>query len=149
MPDTAIGNLLHFISSLFLALSSRNQYFASISDHFPKNVALLWKLLKYDRNNFIKYVVCPECCKLYNYNDCYTIIRGQKVTRQCTFRPFPNHRRRQFRRPCGANLLKLARSPSGNNVLIPHKVYCYRSIRESLGQLVKREGFEDSCEKWR
>ena len=93
--------------------------------------------------------MCQKCCKLYKYQGCFMLIRNEKVTKKCNFRAFPNHKMRRYRATCGADLLKSVTSPSERRVLVPHKIYWYKSIKESLAQLVKREGFEKSCEKWR
>ena len=82
-PDTAIGELLNFFSSLFVALASRNNFFVSTCQRFPKNVASIWKLFKHGQDNFRKYVVCPSCCKLYKYEDCFSVIRNKKITKKC------------------------------------------------------------------
>lgn len=50
--------------------------------------------------------------------------------------------------PCGTTLLKTIRR-KGRYDLEPFKVYCYKSLRQSIEQLIKRKGFIDKCERWR
>ena len=41
------------------------------------------------------------------------------------------------------------KTSSGKTVLVPIKTYCYKPLKESLEELVSREGFEENCEQWR
>ena len=50
---------------------------------------------------------------------------------------YPNH-----------TLLKTIRR-KGSSILEPFRVYCYKSLWQSIEQLVKRKGFIDKYEKWR
>ena len=101
------------------------------------------------KDRFIKYIVCPKCHTLYNFDDCYELVCGRKVTKKCTFVQFPNHRQHFRRTKCGEPLLKEVSLKSGGTKLYPHKVYCYNSIIDNLCQFLQRPGFVDKCELWR
>ena len=57
---------------------------------FPKSLHLLKKKLRIDQDKFIKYVVCPKCDTLYNFDDCYELQNRKRVSRKCTFIEFSN-----------------------------------------------------------
>lgn len=63
----AIGELLQFIAKAFsLAESLLSSPGLSA---FPTSIYLAHKYLKIERDNFIKYVLCPKCHTLYNYEE--------------------------------------------------------------------------------
>ena len=74
---------------------------------------------------------------------------GTRVPNRCSFVKFPNHRQQWRRQACGAPLLKEVSLKCGTKKLYPHRVYCYRSVMESLKELVKRTHFTAHCELWR
>ncbi|CAC5374611.1 unnamed protein product [Mytilus coruscus] len=53
------------------------------------------------------------------------------------------------RRPCGELLLKVVKLSDGSKCLYPFKTYCYKSIEQSLEQLLRVPDFQRKCEKWR
>ena len=122
---------------------------ASFPVLFPKSVHLLRKQLGLDKDRFIKYVVCPKCHTLYNFDDCYELVCGRKVTKKCAFVQFPNHRQHFRCTKCGEPLLKEVSLKSGGTKHYPHKVYCYNSIIENLRQFRQRPEFVNKCELWR
>lgn len=93
--------------------------------------------------------MCPKCHTLYNFDYCYELVCGRKVTKKCTFVQFPTHRQHFRRTKCGEPLLKEVSLKSGGTKLYPHKVYCYNSIIDNLCQFLQRPGFVDKCELWR
>ena len=63
---------------------------------------------------------------------------------------FPLHPVRCFmRKPCGAILLKEATLSGGATRLYPHKLFCFKSLVETLTQFVTRPGLTERCELWR
>ena len=55
---------------------------------------------------------------------------------------FPDHPQERFRRQCGNLLMKTIVSNDGKKTyLYPYKVYCYRKIRDSIEELLKRKDF--------
>ena len=53
-----------------------------------------------------------------------------------------------FRKPCNTLLLKEVRFGS-KRFCYPYRKFCYKSIAESLAQLLSRTGFIERCELWR
>ena len=62
---------------------------------------------------------------------------------------FPNHPQAQHRKPCGAVLMKNVKSSNGKVLLYPKLIYTYKSITESLQELLRNPGFSVKCEAWR
>lgn len=142
LSDNALEILLTFLRVMFDSIGTIFPVVASFAVLFPKSVHLLHKQLGLDKDRFIKYVVCPRCHTLYNFDDCYELVCGRKVTKKCTFLHFR-------RTKCGEPLLKDVSLKSGETKLYPHKVYCYNSIIDSLRQFLQRPGFVNKCELWR
>ncbi|XP_077996898.1 uncharacterized protein LOC144450190 isoform X2 [Glandiceps talaboti] len=74
--------------------------------------------------------------------------RGKKKSRTCSNVSFPNHPQRKKRRPCGAYLMKKVRGKNGGEYLYPKRLYCYRSVKDTLQELLKRPGFREKCQQW-
>ena len=62
---------------------------------------------------------------------------------------FPLHPWVSKRKPCLTPLLKLVKNSRNNDRFIPHKVYCFRSIIETLKKLVYSKEFVENCFHWR
>ena len=99
-------------------------------------------------DNFVEYVVCPKCYKLFTLADCILDTHGNKESKLCDNVAFPNHPHRSRRRPCGKVLLKRIKV-GGKMKLVPRKTFVYRSIIESLTLMSKRPGFLKKCDLWR
>lgn len=95
-----------------------------------------------------EYVVCTKCNSVYDYQSCFEVRFGKKISKHCEFVAFPNHIHRTQRTPCGALLLKEVRFQSKVQ-LLARKVYPYRSLKDALTLLVSRPGFLSLCEHWR
>ena len=93
--------------------------------------------------------IWPNCSSVYTFNDCYRSVGNHNVSKTCSFVRFPNHRQSRMRKPCGTKLLKEVTLSGGTTRLYPHKLFCYKSIIETLTQFVKRSGFTERCELWR
>ena len=99
---------------------------------------------------FTRFVVCPKCYKLYHYGECIIKSGSHKSSSKCNHISFPNHPQQQHRRPCGQHLLKTIQLlTSGQKVLYPFKVYCYKSLRSSLQEMLLRPDFLKSCQQWK
>lgn len=65
-----------------------------------------------------------------------------RVSKKCNYVMFPNHPQRRFRAPCDFLLMKSVISITGKkNFVYPNAVYCYRSIKTSLQELLQRTDF--------
>lgn len=149
VSDTAIGNLLLFLSSLLFVLASKCAFLEPVASRFPKTIGKLHSFLGFKTNSFKKFIVCPSCFKLYQEEDCYFTNRGVRYPSKCNHIAFPNHRARHLRRQCGTELMKQTVTPGGKKLLVPYKVYCYKSLKESIETLYKRPYFERMCQMWK
>lgn len=149
VPDRGIDILLAFFKAIFQVLCELSPIiFSTAVLVFPSSFKLLKKSLSF-KDKHTKYVVCPKCDTLYRFQDCITTRFGRVIAKPCSHIAFPNHRQLFRRRPCGAEVLKEIRLKNGQTKLYPHKVYCYRSIRETLTHFIKRPDFVQKCEIWR
>jgi len=127
-----------------LGVTCNNESLVEVAMMFPSSLYLLRQFVKLDRDNFTKYVVCPECTKLYHL-DCCTVRIGDRIeAKTCTNKPFRSGRKKE----CGA---VLAKQVICNNqvVFYPHKLYCVNSVINQLECILKRPGMPELCEKWR
>ena len=92
---------------------------------------------------FTKWVVCTKCDTLYSYKDSFKMVNGKKVSKKCSFVPYPNHPNSKGRLRCGARLLDKNVSSNGKKTLLnPRKIYCQRDIKDSLQMLLMQPGFK-------
>ena len=85
---------------------------------------------------------------LYDIEDSFTTIQGERVTKKCKNVLFPNHPQKQHRQACGQELLKQVKNCK-KKYLVPFKTYCYKPIQTSLGQLFSRKDYFNLCESWK
>ena len=91
-----------------------------------------------------KFVVCPKCDSLYDFQDCILEVKGKKESKKCHHVFFPSKTQQ-----CKSLLLKTILSSNCRQKFVPFKLYAYKSLRESIKTLAKKENFVDDCEKWR
>ena len=149
------GNAMnHLIKYLHYVISCLQPYapfvIANLVASFPTSLPMLQKQLNLHKDHFTKFVVCPTCHKLYNFDDCiFKHSNGQWIARKCSHVQFPRHPQLSQRKECGESLLKEVVLSSGSVKLYPIKIYPYKSIKESLVNLLERNGILDLCERWR
>ena len=129
----------------FLNLEALNH----ISQGFPHTLFRAKKFLGQSKDQFDRYTSCPSCHKLYSFADSWIIDNGGKVPVKCSYVRYPNHVQARMRAPCGHNLLKAKRSSSGSQYLAPYQIYCYKSVIESLSELLNLPNLMDLSEHWR
>lgn len=114
-------------------------------DEFPSTMYSARNYIGIQTDQFVKYVVCPKCNTLYTLDEAKKIGKsGKYVSKKCSYIEFKNHRQLHKRRKCGAVLLKKIVSSDGKkNYLYPKKVYCFRSIKDSVESLLQRKCFND------
>lgn len=151
ITDTALESLLKLLNAFFhMSNDFFNGAFGLLLTMVPSSLYMFFKILHNEtEDKFTRYVVCIKCYNIYNIEDCHTLIRGEKVPRNCSHVPFPNHPQRARRGPCNQPLLEKLKTQSGKEILQPLKIYCYRSIEYSLSKLLARKDFEKACEEWR
>lgn len=57
------------------------EYLVKFCTMFPTSLYVLRQLVKLDRDDFVKYVVCPNCSSLYDPGDCTQRIGGAVRTK--------------------------------------------------------------------
>ena len=149
ITDSSIELLLKFLKTLFTVLSDKYPMLKTLSLSIPPSLYLLHKKLGTDKEKFTKYVVCIKCKTLYKFENSFTKVQGINISKHCNHVINPNHRLKQYRKPCGQLLLMSVQSINGKNTLYPFKTYCYKSLKVSLQELINRNNFEESCESWR
>ena len=149
LSDNAFEALLAFLRAVFDSLGTIFPIVERFGMLLPKSLHLLRKQLGLDRDKFIKYVVCPKCHSLYNFDDCYETLHRRKVSKNCTLVQYPHHRQHFRRTKCREPLLKEVTLKTGETKLYPFKVYCYNSVTENLKYFLQRPGFASMCESWR
>ena len=97
----------------------------------------------------MKYVVCPKYDTLSNFDDCHVLQHTKRVSKNCTFVEFPNHRQHFRRTECGEPLPQEVTLKSGQTRLYPFKVYGYQSVIGTLKRFLRRPGFTLKYELWR
>ena len=122
------------------------EYIVKFCTMFPTSLYVLRQLVKLDRDDFVKYVVCPNCLSLYDPGDCTQRIGGRIVAKCCTHKAF---KRGKGARECGARQAKRVLLSNGKECFYPFKVYCVNSVINQLETLLKRPNFADKCEHWR
>ena len=79
----------------------------------PSSFYALKCFLKVNENNFRRFVVCPSCHTLYNFEDCFDTCGSRKKPRVCCHIPFPDHPHISRRQACGTRLLAEVQLKSG------------------------------------
>ena len=150
ISDSAIEQMLKFVQQLLFCIGqlikNHTDLCLVLATNLPTTLYSARKMLKIDRDNFLQYVVCPKCTKLYHMDEIVINEGRRTVARTCENVAFPRAKRP---RTCGSQLAQKIVLKNGNIKFYALKTYCYKSIIESLETLLKRPGLEDECEKWR
>ena len=113
--------------------------------YFPSSLLSARKIQCQKQANFYKFVVCQKCFTTFNLEDCL----GKDGIQKCTYVHFPRHPQKCIRVLCNESLLKTAKTPSGRITSYPLKLYCFKSIIESIQQLVQQPSMLDLLNKWK
>ena len=143
---SALSSLLKLIGLFFSALCVFFPPLVPVLSLLPKSLHAFKKAVGINENNFIRYVVCPSCHSIYEFDECFE--RRQKP-KTCPYVRFPNHRQQAFRIACQSRLLAEVTLKSGSVKFYPRKYYCFKPIPESLARFASRKGFLNNCELWR
>lgn len=152
VSDSALSILFGFCKKLIelLATVSQSKVIKEIANLLPRSLYMIRNCLGIKRDDFEKYIVCHKCSSIYKPEDCVrTLANGRKKGERCSFVEFPNHKRRTQRKPCGASLFKTVRSKDGEAILKAKRVFCYRSVKKTLQEFLKRPGFGEKCEEYK
>ena len=141
---------------VFYFFAGFNTLFQTIANCFPHSIYRFRKLLDFDRDDFMKYVVCPNCTSLYRYDDVVQNRDGRTIVNKCTNIMFgcrvdkssPNHGRRGKYR-YDAKLVQEVQLSNNKTKFYPLKTYCYKNVINNIEQFLSRPDFEAECNKWR
>ena len=113
-----------------------------ISDVFPLTIKSAHHIISLHNNDFQRFVVCPGCSSVYEFNDCIekSLTGHQMLSKSCGHVCYLYHPHASRRTPCGTLLLKKVKSKTGVR-LLPVKIYPYKQLKQSIEWLVVREGF--------
>ncbi|KAK2555747.1 hypothetical protein P5673_022327, partial [Acropora cervicornis] len=105
ISDNAIEEVLKFVQQFLFCIgqliNDHTDLFLVLATNLPTTLYSARKMLKIDRDNFIQYVVCPRCTKLYLMDDIVVNDCRQTFARTCEHVAFPQSRRP---RTCGSQL---------------------------------------------
>lgn len=120
-----------------------------ISDTFPGTLDKVRKLHFINKDDFEKWITCQQCHCTYPYQLCVDRAGITENIVKCSFVRFPRHQQICMRSPCGFPLMKAIKTTSGKRMLKPLKVFCYRSVTESIVHLVQQPGMLDLLNHWK
>lgn len=149
LSDKCVESILSFFKQYITLFTKDHPFLSTVPVLLPGSIFMLWKTIGLKKDNFIKYVVCRKCYKLYDYDSCITNIEGVRKSKSCTFVQYPNHTQPAKRKACGEQLLREVLLSNGKKKLYPFKTYSYKPIKETLQRFLKRPDFENKCELWR
>ena len=118
----------------------------TLSSAIPSSLYVLRKGMS-DHTTFTKFVVCPNCDKLYRFSDCADHSGGCQRSKKCTFVCYPDHPHLNSRAPCDCILLKKVTQSSSVKMLYPMKTHPYKPL--FTRDLLLRPGFADLCQCWK
>lgn len=147
VSDNGVEWLLRFLFQFLhtVGLTCNNDFLIKLALMFPSSLYVARQFIKFDRDNFTKFAVCPKCCTLYHLDSCTVYVGNQKVPRICSVKPFAKGRIGE----CGATLARKVTLENGKVYFYPHKLYCVSSIINQVESLLKRPGIPEMCEQWR
>lgn len=146
ISDNALNTLLYFLYSIFQLMSLQDQLLAAALHVIPTSVYMLRRFLLVDRDNFERFIVCPKCTKVYKRAECFTEGNTLPELLHCN-----NIMRKTKRRTthCNQMMFRKVFLKGGDEAYYPLKTYCFKSLIESLEDLLCRPGYEELCEHWR
>jgi hypothetical protein len=145
----ALDSILNFLNAAFRLCGDIAPVFSTLAFLVPASIYQFYQKQNTKKDNFKKYVVCAKCYSLYDYEESYEIINGKQVSKRCNFIEFPHHTQLSRRKECGQLLMKEIQCKDDSIKLYPYKVFCYRSLENSIKTFLDRPGFADKCTAWR
>ena len=108
--DKALQTLLLLFAKFFLLLGKlfNCKQLETFATKLPVTVSQARAVVGNARENFKKYVCCPQCSAIYAW-----CSKQEPKSLTCTHTKFPNHPQ-VHRRPCGKSLFKKVKTTKGN-----------------------------------
>ena len=113
-----------------------------VANNFPDTLQKAHKISHIDRDNFQKYIVCQQCHCTYPC-DQLSRLTGMDKTLKCSFVTFPRHPQKHMRSLCQFSLVKIVKITFGKETFRPIKLFCYKSIVQSIAEMVQKPGILD------
>ena len=135
IPETATESLVKFMKLVLTKISD------SRFNDFPSTLYLAKKSLDI-KDRFHSFVPCTKCHKLYNKDE--VVNFHQNETMKCNHVEFPNSSIRRSRL-CNT---PLSRKADNSGLIQPELIFPFAGIREQLGVMFRRRGFESSLRHW-
>ena len=78
LSDAAVTYILASFAIILqmLANFSKSNQIRNLYEGFPSTLFKANRMLKYKKDDFVSYVVCPKCHELHDYNSCMAKING-------------------------------------------------------------------------
>ena len=96
VSDNAIKQLLKFVQQLLFCIGQlikdHTDLCLVLATDLPTNLYSARKMLKTDWDNFLQYVVCPKCTKLYHMDEIVINDGRRSMARTCNNVAFPRAR---------------------------------------------------------
>lgn len=125
LSDNALDVLLKFLSMFFKTLGKVTPLPESFLKLLPSSTYSARKMSDNKREEFVRYVSCPNCHCLYSLDECVAKTSGgQTEPKTCSYIRFPTHSQPQHRKPCGGQLLKKVKGKNKGVFFYPRRVYC-------------------------
>ena len=117
---------------------------------FPATLYLAYKYLKIDSESFTRYVLCPKCYSLYNYNDMLKADQNGSLTvKKCKYIAFPQHTQKNRRLSCNTPLVRPINLSSGSKRLYALHCYVSKSLNSSIQRILLRKSVHIKLDAWR
>ena len=94
VSDAAVAVLILFVYNLLRLLSSvsPSQPLLTMAECCPKSLYSVHKMIGLVDNQFLEYVVCPQCHSIYKLSQCIQQdSHGRKTSKRCWYIKFPNY----------------------------------------------------------
>ncbi|XP_070568393.1 uncharacterized protein [Ptychodera flava] len=146
VSNNAMEKLLNFLGMWIKCITEEYPAMLPIYSGFPASLFLMRQYLGMNRDEFVKFAVCPKCLKLYSFDDCVIRNQNSTVVKKCDT---VIHKTRRQTKICGTKLAKDVVLSNGVRKYKPYKVYCYNSIIDTLEKFLLRPNFQSDCSKWK
>ena len=137
LSNNGLEWLLRFLFQFLhlLGVTCNCEYLVEFCAMFPTSLYVLRKIVGLDRDDFVKYVVCPTCSSLHEPGNCTQRIGDRIVAKCCTNKAFKKGNRAK---ECGTKLAKRVVLSDGKECYYPFKVYCFNSVINQLEAMLKK-----------
>ena len=135
VSDSAVTALLILLVS-FLRIMSKSYHgeqLLVLCDELPRSVYSARKILQQGNHAFNRYACWPSCSTLYPWPN-----EEIRINSTCNYIQYHDHPQRHHRQPCGTKLVKPIKTCPGSFIIHPLLNYCYKSVIESLQNLMLR-----------